>query len=171
MALLISRIYKIAILCFAIGCLLIGRLVYLQIIENTNLVRESVSMRMQEVPIEVTRGEIVDRTGLSLTYGGQYFTMVIFPQQIKNLPNLSAQLSEATGLPAEFFVEQVSSHNLPFKLKIMIDSVTRRKINNLKTTHISHTHKYISSISLLERVGETVAILKFISNLLSISHP
>ncbi len=132
MALLISRIYKIAILCFTIGCLLIGRLVYLQIIENTNLVRESVSMRMQEVPIEVTRGEIVDRTGLSLTYGGQYFTMVIFPQQIKNLPNLSAQLSEATGLPAEFFVEQVSSHNLPFKLKIRIDSATRGKINNLK---------------------------------------
>lgn len=132
MALVISRIYKIAVLFFAIGSLLMCRLVYLQIIENTNLVRQSVSMRMQEVSIEVTRGEIVDRTGLSLTHGGQYFTIVIFPQQIKNLHSLSAQLAEVTGLTSEFVVDQVRSHSQPFKLKIMIDSVIRGKIDNLK---------------------------------------
>lgn len=132
MAFIISRIYKIVIFFFALGSLLMGRLFYLQIIENANLVRQSLSMRMQEVPIEVTRGEIFDRTGLTLTDGNPYFTMVIFPQQIKNLQIMTTQLGALTGLSAEKVYQEVHAHQQPFKLNIMIDAVMREKINNLK---------------------------------------
>lgn len=132
MALLSSRIYKIVVFFFVLGSFLMIRLFYLQIIENASLVRQSLSMRMQEVPIEVTRGEIVDRTGLALTNTGYYFSIVIFPQQIKNLSIVTTQLAELTGLSAGFFMDQVHDHQQPFKLKVMIDPVMRERINKLK---------------------------------------
>lgn len=132
MALYICRIYKIVIFFFMVGSLLMGRLFYLQIIENDSLVRESLSMRMQDVSIEVSRGEIVDRVGLSLTNTAQHFTLVIFPAQIKNVEKTTKQLADLTGLRVDFFVSQMTSHEQPFKLNINIDVTTGKKINTLK---------------------------------------
>lgn len=132
MAFRISRIYNLMIFFIIISSLLIIRLFYLQIIENTNLVRQSLSMRMQEVPIEVPRGEIVDRTGLSLTNTGQRFTIIIFPGQIKNVHMATTQLSQLTGVSTEFFLSQLTVNKQPFKLKMKIDVITGQKINMLK---------------------------------------
>lgn len=132
MALRVYRIYNIVTLFFIIGSLLISRLFYLQIIENDNLVKQSLSMRMQDVPIEVARGEIVDRRGLSLTNTAQHFTLVIFPQQIKNIQRATAELATLTGLDADFFLSSIKANKQPFKLNINLDSITGQKINKLK---------------------------------------
>ena len=132
MAFRASRIYYLTLFFVIISSLLIMRLYYLQVIENTNFVRLSLSMRMQEVPIEVPRGEIIDRTGLALTNTGQQFTIIIFPGQIKNQQMATMQLAELTGVPREFFLSQMTSNKRPFKLKIKISAVTGEKINNLK---------------------------------------
>lgn len=132
MALFSSRIYSILVLFFFLGGLLMGRLFYLQIIKNINFVKESISMRMQEVPIAVTRGEIVDRTGLALTNTGQYFTIVIFPKQIKDIERMTAQLGEVTGLTKKFLAENIKAHQAPFKLTVIVDDGMREKINNFK---------------------------------------
>ena len=108
------------------------RLFYLQVIENTNFVRLSLSMRMQEVPIEVSRGEIVDRNGLALTNTGQQFTIIVFPGQIIDAQRATTQLAQLTGVPAEFFLSQIAFNKQPFKLKMKIDVVTGQKINILK---------------------------------------
>jgi len=128
----ISRIYSIVNFFIIISSLLIIRLFYLQIIENTNLVRQSLSMRMQEVPIEVPRGEIVDRSGLALTNTGQHFTIIIFPGQVKNAQMATSQLAQLTGVSAEFFLSQLTANKQPFKIKMKIDVVTGQKINSLK---------------------------------------
>ncbi|MBP2625537.1 MAG: penicillin-binding protein transpeptidase [Firmicutes bacterium] len=132
MAFRISRIYSIVNFFIIISSLLIIRLFYLQIIENTNLVRQSLSMRMQEVPIEVPRGEIVDRSGLALTNTGQHFTIIIFPGQVKNAQMATSQLAQLTGVSAEFFLSQLTANKQPFKIKMKIDVVTGQKINSLK---------------------------------------
>jgi len=132
MAFRISRVYTIVNFFVLIISLLIMRLFYLQIIENTNLVRQSLSMRMQEVLIEVPRGEIVDRTGLPLTNTGQDFTIVIFPGQVKNVQMAATQLAHITGVEPGFFLSQLTIHKQPLKLNMKIDVVTGQKINSLK---------------------------------------
>jgi len=132
MAFRVSRIYNIVFFFIAISSLLIMRLFYIQVIESSNLVRQSLSMRMQEVSIEVSRGEIVDRTGLALTNTGQHFTIFIFPGQIKNKQTAITQLAQVTGASPGFFLSELTAHKQPFKLKMKIDAITGQKINSLK---------------------------------------
>ena len=132
MAVRISRIYNIVVLFIIISSLLIIRLFYLQIIENTNFVKLSLSMRMQQVPIEVPRGEIVDRAGLALTNTEQHFTTIIFPSQIKNIQIAATQLAQLTRASTEFLLAQMTLNKQPFKLKMSIDAIAAQKINMLK---------------------------------------
>ncbi|MBC8015572.1 MAG: penicillin-binding protein 2 [Sporomusaceae bacterium] len=132
MALTTSRINKLVVIFFVAGSLLMMRLFYLQIIENTDLIKQSLSMRMQQVPIQVARGEIVDRTGLSLTNTAQHYTIIIFPSQIKSIQIAANQLATVTGMQEGFLLSQMTSHNQPFKLKVSIDDSTRKKINMIK---------------------------------------
>jgi len=131
MALSVSRIYQVVSFFLLIGILLMSRLFYLQIIENTNLASESLSMRMQEVAMEVPRGEILDRTGLALTDTTQHFTLLIFTEQLENIERESTQLAELTGLSSEYLIEQITRHQRPFKVQASIDAMTGKKINSL----------------------------------------
>jgi penicillin-binding protein 2 len=129
MALQISRIYVLIVFFIGISGLLLIRLFYLQIIDNTNLTSQSLSMRIQEVPIEVARGEIIDRNGLSLTNTAQNYNIAIFPRQIKNIEEAASQLAKLTGYEKKFFLAHIFVNTLPFKLNIKIDAVTQDKIN------------------------------------------
>ncbi len=129
MAFCVSRIYKIIMFFLILGSLLMSRLFYLQVMENDNLVRQSLSMRMQDVPIEVSRGGIFDRAGLSLTDVAQHCTLIVFPEQIQNMEKTIGELATLTGLPIEFFREKMRIHEQPFKININIDVAIGKKIN------------------------------------------
>lgn len=132
MALSIRRIQLIVGVFFMIGSLLISRLFYLQVMENENLVRQSLSMRMQEVPLQIARGQILDRKGLSLTNATQIFTLIVFPQQIGNMQHATMQLARVTDLGTDFFLSKITGQTQPFKMHMNIDRITAQKINALK---------------------------------------
>lgn len=133
MALQISRIYVLVVFFIAISGMLLMRLFYLQIIDSTDLTSQSLSMRIQEVPVEVARGEIIDRNGLSLTNTAQHFNIIVFPGQIKNIAITVSQLAALTGFEEKIFLSQITANTRPFKLNIKVDVLTREKIN---TSHI-----------------------------------
>ncbi len=123
------RIHKLLIFFVIFGSLLIIRLFYLQVIENDNLVTQSLSMRIQEVPIEVARGEIVDRNGLSLTNTEQHYKIAVFPGQILNAAIAAKQLSELTGIAEPILFSNITENHRPFKIKNKIDAAMGEKIN------------------------------------------
>lgn len=129
MALQISRIYRLIVFFILFGSLLVARLFYLQIIESDSLASQSLSMRIQEVPIEVARGEIVDRNGLALTNTAQHYRIVVFPGQIQNLELTAEKLAALTGFSQEDFISQITANNHPFKLNDKIDAAMGEKIN------------------------------------------
>jgi len=129
MALEISRIYKLVVFFIIFGSLLLVRLFYLQIVESDNLASQSLSMRIQEVPIEVARGEIVDRNGLALTNTAQHYKIIAFPRQIHNIEIVAEELAKLTGFSQESFISQITANDRPFKLNNKIDAVTGEKIN------------------------------------------
>lgn len=129
MALQISRIFNLVIFFIFFGSLLIIRLFYLQIVESNDLTSQSLSMRIQEVPIEVARGEIVDRNGLALTNTAQHYKIVVFPEQVQNIEVAAEQLSELMGISQNWFRSQIIANRRPFKIDSKIDAAMGEKIN------------------------------------------
>lgn len=105
------------------------RLFFLQIVESNELASQSLSMRVQEVPIEVARGEIVDRNGLALTNTAQHYKIVVFPEQVQDIEVAAEQLSKLTGLSENSFISQISVNHRPFKIDSKIDAAMGEKIN------------------------------------------
>ncbi|EAX47933.1 Peptidoglycan glycosyltransferase [Thermosinus carboxydivorans Nor1] len=131
MAFHVFRIYRLLMAVFLLFGALVVRLFYLQIIDGPLLTAQSVGMRVQEVPVEVARGEILDRNGQPLTNTAQHFSVVVFPEQIVSVSQTAAQLAVVTGLPRENILEQLAQAGYPFKMKTDLDAVTAQKINGL----------------------------------------
>lgn len=132
MAYSLGRIYKILFLYIVLGGLLVTRLLYLQIIEGPELAIKGLSSRVQEVPLEVARGEIVDRNGQPLTNTAQHFSMIVFPAQLTDIYASASVLANITGLQAKKLADQLTRDERPFKLKTDMDAITAQKINDLK---------------------------------------
>lgn len=132
MALVISRIFKLIIFFAIIGCLLMSRLFYLQIVNNSKLAIEGLSGRVQEVPVEVARGAIVDRNGIPLTNTAQRFSIVVFPSQLENKVKAAEILTDLINESGESLLHKVEKDERPFKLKTDIDLDIANKINEAK---------------------------------------
>ena len=129
MAFYYTRIIHILAFFILIGLLLISRLFYLQVIDGPKLAAQSLVSRVQEVPMEVARGEIFDRNGVPLTNTAWHFSIVVFPAQLKNISQTALELSDTIGAPGTRIEERLREEKRPFKLKTDVDAVTAQRIN------------------------------------------
>lgn len=124
-----SRIRQLAAAIF-LCCLLLGaRLAYLQLLEGPRLTVLSLGGRIQEVPVEVARGEILDRNGQLLTNTTQHFSLVVFPAQVEDAAATAAALTALAGQTPQSIAARISQESRPIKLKSDIDAMTAQKIN------------------------------------------
>jgi peptidoglycan glycosyltransferase/penicillin-binding protein 2 len=123
------RIFGLAVLLTILCGLLAGRLVYLQIVAGPRLALMSLNGRVQEVPVDVDRGEILDRGGVPLTNTAQHFSLAVFPAQIADEQQVARELAEVTGLDADRIALRIGRDKLPFKLRTDMDAMTARKVN------------------------------------------
>lgn len=126
------RIVKLLFFFLLISLLLMGRLFYLQIFEGQRLAILGLSSRVQEIPVGVARGEIVDRNGVSLTNTTQHFSIIVFPSQVQDTNNTASSLADIAGQDPQRIIARISEAGSPFKLKTGIDLLTAKKINGLK---------------------------------------
>lgn len=129
MAFYYTRIIHILAFFILIGLLLISRLFYLQVIDGPKLAAQSLVSRVQEVPMEVARGEIFDRNGVLLTNTAWHFSIVVFPAQLKSISQTALELSDIIGAPGTRIEGRLREEKRPFKLKTDVDAVTAQRIN------------------------------------------
>jgi len=60
-----NRLVYVALLFLCTWIVLMGRLFYVQIMENKQLASLALTQRVQEVPVAVARGDILDGNGVS----------------------------------------------------------------------------------------------------------
>jgi penicillin-binding protein 2 len=125
------RIVVLVLFFFSICCLLVGRLGYLQIVDGKRLASLAVAQRVQEVPLEIARGDIVDRHGASLTNTALHYSVVVFPDQITNKVKTAEMLGPYVGISPQSIIIQMQKQRRPFKLKTDIDAVRAQKISGL----------------------------------------
>lgn len=126
-----NRLVYVALLFLCTWIVLMGRLFYVQIMENKQLASLALTQRVQEVPVAVARGDILDRNGVSLTNSSLHYSVLLFPHQIPNRVETAESLAPILGLAIQQIVIQIQKHEQPFKLKSDLDAVTAAKINRL----------------------------------------
>lgn len=131
-----KRIFQLVLFFLLLSGMLVMRLFYLQIIHGPQLALEGLSIRVQELPVNVARGEILDRNMLPLTNTAQQYSIVIFPGQIENKTAAAfAEIKNITSLSSESLaigLRRLKASEHPYKLAEAIDSNSATKINDLK---------------------------------------
>ncbi|MBP2649317.1 MAG: Peptidoglycan glycosyltransferase [Firmicutes bacterium] len=126
-----TRIYKIRYIFFAVSLALVCRLFYLQLVEGSKLAVQGLSSRVQEVAVEVSRGDIVDSRGILLTNATVQYSVAVFPDQVVSVANAAAVLAEFTGQEASNVAAAIKANPHPFKLMCSMDVVSANRLNQL----------------------------------------
>lgn len=129
MAVYFWRIYRIAVFFGLLVLLLIVRLFYLQVLNGERLALMALEGRIQEIVLEVSRGDILDRNGVPLTNTLQQYSLLIFPDQVKNIGEVSELVESYTGVKAASVGRKIILEKRPFKLIANINADTAQQID------------------------------------------
>ncbi|VBB06016.1 Hypothetical protein LUCI_1227 [Lucifera butyrica] len=132
MVFFIRRIYKITLFFLLIVTALLLRLFYLQAMEENKLASQSLSGRIYEMPVEVARGEILDRNGTPLTNTALHFKAILFPRYIKDQKKTAQSLSSLANEKAETILAEFPQTDHPFQLHTELDALAAKKVSSLK---------------------------------------
>jgi len=132
MAFVLRRIIQLRKCFFWLTLLLVARLFYLQIIAGHELAVLGLTGRIQELPIEVARGDIVDREGRLLTSTSVSFSVLVFPGQFKYDTPAIDSLADTLKISPAHLKEIIRGQSRPFKLRSKIDALTAEKINSFQ---------------------------------------
>lgn len=129
------RIYQLVLFFLVFSGLLLLRLFYLQVIHGPQLALEGLSIRVQELPVDVARGEILDRNHVPLTNTSQQYSIVVFPGQIEDKTAAAfSQIDNIVQLPPAVLaagLRRLNTNEYPFRLAA-VESSTANQINERK---------------------------------------
>lgn len=128
------RLKFIQFFLFSLGALITARLIYWQIIKQSDLAKQASLQHTANVEIPAPRGEIKSSDGFALATNIDHFLLYVNPHDLPSNPNLYERI--ASLLPASDSARQSLSqlkdsrlfwfplaHNLPFSIKSQLDSL------------------------------------------------
>ncbi len=103
-----SRIKLILVVMILLFILIIGRVVYIQMIDYEKLTELSDDLWSRELPLEPDRGLILDRNGIVLADNITTTSLVLIPNQIEDKEETSRLLSEILNITKEEMDEHIN---------------------------------------------------------------
>ena len=92
------RILVVAAVVFAAFCLVLARLVFLQVVRHEDLAEQAESNRTAVVPIVPNRGLILDRNGVVLATNYAAYTLEITPSRVADLDETIEALGQVVDI-------------------------------------------------------------------------
>ena len=124
------------VLAFA---LLIGRFVFLQVLQHDYYTTRAEDNRISLVPIPPDRGVIIDRNGLVLARNYSAFTLEITPSKVENLDQTIEALAELIEIQTKdkrrfrkLLEESRSFESLPIRTRLTDEEVARFAANRFR---------------------------------------
>jgi len=131
-----TRMLRLVLFFLVMSSLMVMRLFYLQAIQGQQLALEGLNIRVQGLPVEVARGEILDCNRQPLTNTAQQYSLIVFPGQVEHTPmQILRKIDTIVNVPSEQFEYLAQGgHNseYPFRLAKDIGSDAAKKINDLQ---------------------------------------
>lgn len=126
------RVYTAVAIIILLVMVLVLRLFYLQVIRHDHFITLSQSNRVKVLPIPPTRGLIFSRDNVLVADNQPSFSLELIPEQIDNLDNTIAQLSDLIEIDEENFSQfkklrsgKRRFESIPLKFKLTEDEVAR----------------------------------------------
>lgn len=112
-----QRVIIASLGCLALLLLLLGRLVWLQIVEHDRFVTASERNRIQVIPVAPPRGLIRDRQGILLADNRPELRLVLIPEESSDLEAVLASVDARIGLSGDEraqFYNRLQSRRRPY---------------------------------------------------------
>lgn len=118
------RTYTLLIVTGVMLAALAGRLTVVQVIQAKSLADRALRQRSYQMEMELPRGRILDRNGVSLTGEFQQESVFVFPSLCEDKRAAAQMLAEVLALDYDDVLSELSRQNYPFRLKA---GVTRQE--------------------------------------------
>src|SRR5215467_9841078 len=118
---------------------LLGRFVYLQLIEHQHYQTLAESNRIAIVPIVPNRGVVTDRSGVVLAQSYSAYTLEVMPSRVKNLDAMIDELSTIVDVQPRdrkrfkrLLEESKNFESLPLRTRLTDEEVARFAVNRYR---------------------------------------
>ncbi len=127
---------------------LIGRLVYLQVFDYSNLATRSSENRVEIVPIPPVRGQIYDRQGVLLAGNRTVYSLAIIPANASNLDQLLDDIQTIVPVSERDLADFRKSLriNSRYDLHILKDYLDEHEVGRLAVERYRLPGAYISAV-------------------------
>ncbi len=130
-----SRYRTLYIFIITVVFIFFTRLIWLQVIQGSELRQYSEKNRIKQNKISAPRGLILDREGKALIENLPGFEIIISPQYVENLKELADIVGPILGLEPAKVIEKIQRNkrlNGPFATIRLKDNLTREQVFRLK---------------------------------------
>ncbi len=125
------KIIVVTIIIFLASIILLARVLYIQGFMSSKLQQLAYEQQTRDRLIKAVRGDIVDRNGEILATSESAYSISVINAQIKDIDEVSKNLSEILELPYDYVKEKASEKVALVRIKTKVDKETADKIRSL----------------------------------------
>jgi penicillin-binding protein 2 len=153
------RLRILLFIFLAIFSCLLTRLFYIQVVGGNTLAKEASAQRMNNIQIESSRGDFIDKNGINLTSRTPKITAVLKPALLRDQVQVVEQICRVVGLDTDKTKESIQRYNTP--ILVEVDQETKAIISEMNLEGVS----FINSLSRYNTDTKAKHLLGYLNNI------